>query len=197
MNKHIKEIKRRRIKNRKFIKRYPFAQPYDWFGWRISPKIHKYDFTAWDDIPQGWRRAFGNQLAEDLMAACKESHVPPSDLGFIQIKEKYGSLRMYPIRLISDKIDRVIDDYGYISEYCCIYCGRPDVGSVSSRGWIFPACKTCYQKMSIIGTHTKDEDMENSYQIKHWTKNGTEIEERYVGDKIERIRKRYRTKKNN
>ena len=139
-----KQLKALKLRNKRLIKRYPFTTPVDWYGKLMPPKRHNYMFTAWDDMPDGWRKAFGRYLAEDIDKALKADGINPRDFYFHQIKEKYGSLRMYA-NMSADNVDRVIDTYSQISENVCIMCGRPDV-SVINTGWISPVCKRCYYK---------------------------------------------------
>ena len=188
MNKHLKRKKAIRIKNRKFLKKYPFAAPVDWWGWKISPKVHKYDFTAWDDIPIGWRKAFGSQLAEDLKEACIKSHFPMEKLVFCQIKEKYGELRMYNYGATTE-VQEVIDDYEVISRNCCMYCGRPDAGV--TEGWIEPICRTCWNKKYKEPYDLVEVRIPDSYKVNHYDKDNVVAEVRIIKYKVDKIRKKY------
>ena len=50
-----KKRKAERLRNKKLIERYPWISPVDWH-WK---RIPSYDFTMYDDVPKGWKRAFG------------------------------------------------------------------------------------------------------------------------------------------
>ena len=66
--KQRKEIKRIRIRNKKLLKKYPFLAPIDWFTCtQLTKNNHYYyDSTVLDDMPKGWKKAFGLQLAQDI-----------------------------------------------------------------------------------------------------------------------------------
>jgi hypothetical protein len=170
-----KQLKALKLKNKKLIKRYPFITPVDWYGKPMLPRRHGYMFTAWDDIPEGWRKAFGKYLAEDIDKALKADGINPRDFHFGQIKEKYGSLRMYA-NMSADNVDRVIDTYSQISENVCIMCGRPDV-SVINTGWISPVCKQCYYKSRRKVPYEKvvcsDSKIKESYTVMRYGKSVT------------------------
>ena len=201
MNKETKKRKRNRLRNKKLLKRYPFLVPVDLWFKKIPTKRHKYDFTMYDDIPKGWRLAFGEDLLKSIRDTLIKDKVSLNALWFAQVKEKYGSLRIYIAGDIPyatyEKVNRIIDDYSHISEYCCIICGQPDVGSMS--GWITPICKKCWNKIDpdnpksyeavVDQKHTK---IPASYKITSWNPNGKEgtIEYR-IKDKADRIRARY------
>lgn len=60
MNKRIKK-KQRLLKNKKLCKRYPFLIVRDW-----NDKPFSYEFTYLDDMPEGWKKAFGMDMCEDI-----------------------------------------------------------------------------------------------------------------------------------
>ena len=53
-----KKRKAERLRNKKLIDRYPWISPVNWH-WK---RIPSYDFTMYDDVPKGWKRAFGKKL---------------------------------------------------------------------------------------------------------------------------------------
>ena len=63
---------------------------------------------------------------------------------WIQVKEKYGTLRLY-----SNAAPREVSDlgskYDHISGYFCIECGRMNV-PVLTGGWVEPLCEDCFNK---------------------------------------------------
>ena len=89
-------------------------------------------------MPNGWKIAFLEPLLKELDTAIKKL---PSDqqeeFYLLDIKEKYGSLRIYPI-WYTDEIDNVIDKYSEISERTCYERGAP--ATKISTGWIEPYC---------------------------------------------------------
>ena len=53
-----------------------------------------YGYTWYDDIPEGWRKAFGKQLSKELKKKKKKDNQLKT-FRFSQIKEKHGSLCIY------------------------------------------------------------------------------------------------------
>ena len=99
--------------NKELIRKYPWLEPHnDWSGKKISvcagpdgeegfwpgdPSLHPeydYEYTLLDDMPDGWRLAFGDEMVERIQKELERFDYV--DKYFIsQIKEKYGSLRWY------------------------------------------------------------------------------------------------------
>lgn len=79
--------------NKALIERYPFMRPRNvWTGEAIED--YDYSWTLADDIPDGWRIAFGDQMLEELREELiKFDYL--NDYRPLQIKEKYGTLRWY------------------------------------------------------------------------------------------------------
>lgn len=139
MNKKIKEKKRIRMKNKNLCKRYPFLMVRYW----KTDKPTGYIYTWLDDMPDGWRRAFGIQMCEEI----REVLVKKNRLytyRIAQVKEKFGGLRWYDYGG-TPEIDRIIYKYEDISYRTCICCGRP--ATKMSRGWICPYCDECAEKI--------------------------------------------------
>lgn len=92
--------------NKRLCDRYPFLVPWNrWSGklitdcaagetgfWPGDPdKIpeYEYEYTELDDMPNGWRDAFGKQMCEEI----REALIEDGDLDrwrIVQLKEKYG-----------------------------------------------------------------------------------------------------------
>lgn len=139
MNKKIKEKKRVRMKNKALCKRYPFLIIRDW---KDNPIEEEYTYL--DDMPIGWRRAFGIQMCEEIrQALVKKNRLYTYRIE--QIKEKFGGLRWYAYGG-TPEIDRIIDKYEDISYRTCVCCGRP--ATKISLGWISPFCDKCAEKLS-------------------------------------------------
>jgi len=60
---------------------------------------------------------------------------------FTQIKEKFGSLRMYYVGG-DDVIDKILEKAETLSETTCESCGS-DQGKVQGKGWIRILCDSC------------------------------------------------------
>lgn len=132
--------------NKELIKKYPWLLPKNIWTDEIVEN-YDYSWTELDEVPDGWRIAFGDLLCEDIQAEL-EKYDFVNKYRIVQIKEKYGGLRWYDDGTpINSKIGSIINDYSHISEYICIYCGELDVPSTD--GWITPVCKECIKKMNI------------------------------------------------
>ena len=94
-------------------------------------------YTEWDAMPKGWRDAFGKQYLEELGAQLKKEGNLKS-FRIMQIKEKYGTLRVY-VGSASKEVYKIIDKYEALSYHTCIDCGKP--ADFISGGWICPYCK--------------------------------------------------------
>ena len=153
------EIKER---NRKLCEKYPFLIPSNrWSGIRITEaggggywpgdpaEIPEYDyeFTELDDMPEGWRIAFGEQMCEEIREALLKhgGEEALSRYRVTQIKEKFGALRWYDFNGNEDA-DAVIGKYEAISERTCIRCGKP--ATQISTGWISPWCDECAKSIT-------------------------------------------------
>lgn len=106
-------------------------------------KNYRYDWTLADKISHGWRKAFGRQLFEEL----KEELVRWDylyDFRFIQIKEKYGSLRLYSNGIPDgSNILEILDKYESLSETICERCEKLKQMIINYRGWYQCICDSC------------------------------------------------------
>ena len=151
----LEETKER---NRKLCERYPFLIPSNrWSGIRITEaggggywpgnpdEIPEYDyeFTELDDMPEGWRIAFGEQMCEELKQELLASGGEEAlqEYRIVQIKEKYGFLRWYDNGCTSRWCHEILPKYEALSERTCIRCGKP--ATQISTGWISPWCDEC------------------------------------------------------
>ena len=79
--------------NQKLIERFPFLMPRNrWTG--EVPEDYDYSYTELDSMPDGWRKAFGEQMCEDI----REELVRAEYLDqyrITQIKEFAGKLAGY------------------------------------------------------------------------------------------------------
>jgi hypothetical protein len=95
-------------------------------------------------LPEGWRKAFCPQIWEELKnILAKANYV--EDFTFSQIKEKYGTIRLYHLGVPSSIYEEVSNweaKYENLSEQVCINCGKP--AEVITSGWITFLCKDCY-----------------------------------------------------
>ena len=115
--------------NKNLIKKYLWLTPTSsWSGkkitdccgpngekgfWPDEPEKHPdydYEYTWLDDMPEGWRIAFGDQIVEEIhQELVKYNYVDQYSL--CQIKEKYGGLRWYdngtPVGKLSEKYEEI------------------------------------------------------------------------------------------
>ena len=136
------EAKRRKmqiLRNKKLVKRYPWIAPVDW-NWN---RIKGYSFTMYDDVPIGWKRAFGKIMLEEYREVLIRNHYL-RDFQWEQVKEKYGTLRLYS-NGAPEAVLNLESKYDYISGFFCISCGRMN-SPVLTGGWVEPLCENCYYK---------------------------------------------------
>ncbi|MFR1479443.1 MAG: hypothetical protein ACLSB9_29010 [Hydrogeniiclostridium mannosilyticum] len=78
--------------NQKLIERFPFLMLVT--AGQGSSEDYDYSYTELDSMPNGWRKAFGKQMCEDI----REELIRAEYLDqyrITQIKEKYGTLCWY------------------------------------------------------------------------------------------------------
>ena len=132
--------------------RYPFLIPRNRFTDKICDGIgmtqEEYDnWSELDDMPDGWRKAFGEQMCEEIYQALLKNggEEAVNKYRIIQIKEKWGYLHWYDSNGNAE-INKVIRKYEDISEKTCITCGKP--ATKISLGWISPYCDNCADEPS-------------------------------------------------
>lgn len=155
MNKRAKK-KQIKIRNKKLCKRYPFLIPRNcWTDETIWNKrirkrnwwyVEPYSYTELDEMPEGWRKAFGIQMCEEIREVLIKGNYL-RDYRIAQIKEKFAELRWYDEgapESIYKELQNIIDKYTELSRKTCICCGRP--ATKLSCGWIQPFCTKCAEK---------------------------------------------------
>lgn len=145
--------------NKALCEEFPFLIPSNrWSGikiteaqdggyWPGSPDDipdYDYTYTELDNMPTGWRLAFGLDMCREI----KEELIKFNYLDsyrILQIKEKYGGLRWYDSGYPRDsKINEIISKYEGLSYNTCISCGKS--AKWVSMGWISPWCDDCKNK---------------------------------------------------
>ena len=135
--------------NKKLCDKYPFLA---WYGDPLYLGYNEdsvdYSYTWEDEVPEGWRKAFCPKMWEELKAILgKADYV--DKFRFAQIKEKYGTLRLYyngAPEEIYDEIEAWEAKYEELSEKFCIHCGKP--AKYMSLGWISPWCEDCAKELN-------------------------------------------------
>ena len=136
------DIKLRKEYNKNLLEKYPWLTPYNvWTG--ETSKDFDYEYTWADDIPDGWRRAFGDQMIEELDQLLKKYNLE-NEYRIVQIKEKYGGLRWYDNGFSEEgwgEYKAWLYKYEDLSLKTCIDCGKPAIGL--TKGYTIPLCKDC------------------------------------------------------
>lgn len=163
-NSHINDVfvfteEETKQRNKELCERFPFLIPRNRFSgkritdccgpdgeegyWPGNPEEHpEYDFeyTELDDMPDGWRIAFGEDLCKEIMDDLVANDCV-DQFWITQIKEKYGFLHFYCYGETDKIFYEIIPKYIEISRRTCIECGKP--ATVVSTGWISPWCDDC------------------------------------------------------
>lgn len=162
---------REQLKNWILCGKYPFLIPrYEWSGKIL--KDYDYTSTYLDDMPNGWRKAFGEMMCEEIKQELVRCNYL-DEFRIIQAKEKFGGLRIYTNgEPVDCKVQQIIDKYSVLSENICIVCGKPDV-PMTHNGWSSPYCKKCFT------TPTDWYKKEFPNKVDEWIKNHIEDWEEY------------------
>lgn len=151
------------MNNKELCEKYPWLIPHN--RW-TDEEIEDFDFsyTELDAMPDGWRKAFGEQMCEEIQKLLEEADWVDK-YRILQIKEKFGSLRWYDSAVpesIKERLNAIIQKYEKISERTCFICGKP--ATKISMGWICPWCNDCAEK----------NDYEQYISIDEWFKRQSE-----------------------
>ena len=151
------DIKLRKEYNKNLLEKYPWLTPHNvWTG--EIPKNFDYERTWADNIPDGWRLAFGDQMIEELDQLLKRYNIE-KEYYLMQIKEKYGGLRWYDNGFPKEGYEEYKDwlyKYEELSFKTCINCGKPAIGY--TKGWISPLCKECMKDQEYDPIEGIDEE---------------------------------------
>lgn len=126
--------------------KYPWLTPRN--RW-TDEEIEGFDFsyTELDSMPEGWKKAFGEQMCEEIQKLLEEANWV-YEYRILQIKEKFGCLRWYDNGVpesIQERFDAIIRKYEDLSKKTCIECGAP--ATKISTDWISPWCDKCVEKI--------------------------------------------------
>ena len=136
--------------NKELIEKYPWCIPPDrWDPLYVHPQginpDYDYTWTMLDDMPDGWRIAFGEDFCADIQAIYETLPETTKQLFYpAQIKEKFGALRVY-WNVAVDGMSDVIRKYEEKSHGICVNCGKP--ATLISTGWICPWCDDCAKEI--------------------------------------------------
>lgn len=201
MNKRQKK-KQLKMRNKKLVKLHPYLLPRSVWTCKVV-KGYDYTWTEYDCLYKGWKTGFGKLLLDDLREACLKTNFL-NKLQFSDIKEKYGSLRMYNFGAPQEVHD-VIRKYEFISQYICYQCGSPESTIVNDYGWYLPMCKCCWDKnnkrreregYSVIRSWEEVADLDyvglpNEYKYTTFSKEGNITTVVDISETANKIRRKY------
>lgn len=141
----------RRMCNFLLCLRYPFYRMHD-----LSGAFLGYDYTWYDCLDKGWKKAFGKHFSKDLKKQLKKDNQLKT-FRFSDIKEKWGSLHIYT-QGCSEECWKLFDRYEELSSHICIECGRK--AHYKTTGYILPYCEKHLKKLLKDRPFTKYEAME-------------------------------------
>lgn len=197
------------------VGKYPFLLPTYWNRDSMQYKVdedYNYKYTELDAMPDGWRKAFGEMMCEEIYNALVECG-GLDDYRIEQIKEKFGQLRWYGYPSYKE-VEEIIDKYSVLSENICIICGKPDV-PLTNNGWLSPFCKKCFTTPSDWQKREHPEEVErwiefrtedweeynyeennkmlDSYTVEGWSKEEGDITTTYdISETANKIRSKWR-----
>jgi hypothetical protein len=82
-----------------------------------------------------------------IWGMCEKLEKFNSPVRFMQVKEKYGTLRVYYSGIWSDIDEEIIEQTEKLSETTCEICGNPGKIEVY-RGWYKCYCLDCWNKLN-------------------------------------------------
>lgn len=132
--------------NKWLCHQYPWLLPHNrWTGNEVED--YDYSWTELDAMPDGWLKAFGEQICEEIQKVLEKADYVDK-YHILQIKEKWGYLHWYcggiPVE-IKDEYRAIIKKYEDLSMRTCIHCGKP--ATKISVGWISPWCDDCAKEI--------------------------------------------------
>ena len=132
-------------KNKELCKKYFFLIPLEEID---ESDMNRFDFsyTLLDSaqIPVGWEGFMMDFCDELLEALNKEEENKRYSFVILQMKEKFGMLRVYH-NWTTPAIDAVIKKYEDISAKTCSICGAPAV--YRTTDYILPFCDSCIHEV--------------------------------------------------
>ena len=150
-------------------------------------------YTELDNMPNGWRKAFGIQICKEIKHALIKVGGKKALYKYriTQIKEKYGELYWYD-EYSYVEVQKIIQKYEYISARTCIECGDLATGYTPYEYWKSPYCDNCRPKNSKyfidFGLKVKVDDEE--YTSDSWYGYTGDINHRT--DKFEEVKNNYK-----
>lgn len=121
----------------------PWLCPYNVVTGEL-PIDYDYEYTWLDNMPKGWKKAFGEQMCFEIKSIL-EKYDLEQDYRIIDIKEKWGQLCWYDNNILDiEPLHKIINKYENLSKETCTFCGKK--ASTTTDGWIIPVCDECYDE---------------------------------------------------
>lgn len=114
-------------------------------------------YTELDAMETGWRKRFGIQMCKDIRNQLIRDYFEYNflkgfkktftfllfDFRIMQLKEKYGELRLYT-NWATPKVFDIIEYYSEKSQHICFNCGKDADIVTSINSYMLPYCKECF-----------------------------------------------------
>lgn len=92
------------------------------------------------DCGEGWFSLI-DKMCEEIMKVDKKK-----EIRFIQVKEKFASLRCYT-NIYVKEVEEIIDRYVVESYKTCEHCGAKENVHTNQDGWMSTLCNECRDKL--------------------------------------------------
>ena len=123
----------KREKNKQLCEKYPFLIPHNLWNSKVVGE-YNYEYTWLDFMPPGWKKAFGEQMVEEITNALGNAM---EIYRIYDVKERRGRLQ-WSDSIASLKIENIKEKYEEISTLTCSICGQP--GTLGTYGWVALVC---------------------------------------------------------
>ena len=167
--------------NKKLIEKFPFLQPRNVWTDNIAEDYDYSYIEGLGDLPDGWDRLFLLYCTHLKIELDKFNYT--EKFRFLQIKEKYGSMRLYNSGYPKESNVSALEYiYEHLSTYICEDCGN--VAKYETTGWIEELCETCYKNhypMLYAENKNTNKMSRKRYfvRVKGWTKEQGHYTNRY------------------
>lgn len=144
--------------NKELLVKYPFIKLKNVSGEVIEQEDHEdINVEFKDSIYEGWWNRFGLAYLDDFKKFLDENNINYEDVLFLDVKEKYGGLRVYLLG-INDDWRQHEYAWEYISEHTCIKCGEFPV-PMRRFSWVCPYCdKHAWENKYLKDLTDKEKD---------------------------------------
>lgn len=148
------------LNNKRKLRYYKILK---WIDLNVLDKIcFLPSYTELDAMPDGWRKAFGVQMCEEIKQELKRHKGALKNYRITQIKEKFGGLRWYDNWSTEKILNEIIPKYTNLSYKTCISCGKP--AEYISKGWVSPYCSDCAKTKEHYVKMTEDDAWDKAYR---------------------------------